>query len=143
MTLSYRTATAADIEAMSAIRNAVSENRLSDPSRVTTAMYHDYLARCGRSWVGEEDGVIAGFSSADKSDGSIWALFIDQAQEGRGIGTALLALAVDYLFAEGHEKIVLSTGAATRADAFYAARGWQRGAMKNAVEVSYTLHRTG
>ena len=142
MTLTYRSATAADIDAMTAIRNAVTENRLTDPSRVTSAMYHDYLARLGRSWVCEDDGVIAGFSSADKTDGSIWALFVDQAQEGRGIGKALLALAVDYLFAQGHETIVLSTGAATRADAFYAACGWQRGGMKNAVEVCYTLHRS-
>ena len=137
----YRYATAADIDAMSRICLAVSENRLSDPGRITGAMYIDYLDRLGRSWVGEVDGAVAGFAAADKVDGALWALFIDPAQEGRGIGKHLLALAADYLFAQGHECLVLSTGAGTRADAFYAAQGWQRGPMKNQVEVIYKLPR--
>ena len=36
-----------------------------------------------------------GFSPGDPRDGSIWALFVDPADEGRGIGRALLALACD------------------------------------------------
>ncbi len=124
---------------MSTIRLAVTENRLSDPSRVTPAMYHDYLERLGRTWVCEADGVIVGFSAADKADGSIWALFLSAHYESLGIGKRLLALAVDYLFALGHEKVVLATGAATRADTFYASHGWERGKMKNDVEVHYSL----
>lgn len=126
---------------MSAIRLAVTENRLSDPGRITRAMYVDYLDRLGASWVCEADGVLAGFASADKTDGSVWALFVSPAREGIGIGKQLLALLADYLFALGHDKIVLSTGADTRADVFYASQGWERGRMKNDVEVQYTLQK--
>jgi GNAT superfamily N-acetyltransferase len=126
---------------MAAIRLAVSENRLSDPSRVTSAMYHDYLSRLGKTWVCEADGVIAGFGAADKADASVWALFVSPAHEGNGIGKQLLALLADYLFSLGHDKAVLSTGADTRADVFYASQGWERGKMKNDVEVHYALSR--
>ncbi|MEN9865052.1 MAG: hypothetical protein RL748_642 [Pseudomonadota bacterium] len=138
--LHYRTATAADIPAMSVIRLAVQENKLSNPARITQQDYQDHLAEKGQSWVAELDGTIIGFSSA-ANDGSIWALFVDPAREGLGAGRQLLALAVQYLFASGHEKIILSTGANTRADRVYQAAGWQRGAMLNAVEVAYSLSR--
>ncbi|MES2901461.1 MAG: GNAT family N-acetyltransferase [Pseudomonadota bacterium] len=137
----FRRAIEADIAAMAALRLSVRENRLSDPSRVTLADYHDYLERLGRGWVCEIDGVLAGFSYADKRDGSIWALFVDPTLEGRGIGKGLLALAVDYLFSLGHASVVLSTGADTRADAFYAAQGWIRSVSPNQSEVRYALLR--
>jgi GNAT superfamily N-acetyltransferase len=139
--LNFRVATEADIFAMSTVRLAVNENKLRDPTRITYDMYVDYLDRLGRTWVCEIDGAIAGFGSADKGDAFIWALFVDPAFEGRGIGKRLLALMVEYLFGLGHDRITLSTGADTRADAFYAAQGWQRGEMKDAVEVQYTLHK--
>ena len=126
---------------MSVIRLAVTENRLSDPSRITRQMYVDYLDECGRSWVCEIGGAIVGFAAADKDDASIWALFVDPAHEGLGIGKRLLALAVDYLFFLGHDEITLTTGADTRADVFYAAQGWERGKMKNDVEVRYALRK--
>ena len=49
--LTFRPATVADIPALSAIRLAVQENRLSDPARITRQMYEDYLDRLGRTWV--------------------------------------------------------------------------------------------
>jgi GNAT superfamily N-acetyltransferase len=139
--LNFRPATEADVFSMSTVRLAVNENKLRDPTRITYDMYVDYLDRLGRTWVCEIDGVIAGFGSADKGESFIWALFVDPAHEGRGIGKRLLALMVDYLFGLGHDSITLSTGADTRADAFYAAQGWRRGEMKDAVEVQYILHK--
>ena len=126
---------------MSAIRLAVTENRLSDPSRVTTATYHDYLDRLGKSWVCEVDGQIAGFGAADKTEASIWALFIDERFGGLGIGNHLLGLMTDYLFALGHNAVVLSTGVGTHAERFYASQGWERGEIKNKVEVRYSLFK--
>ncbi len=139
--LNSREAREADIAAMSMIRLAVTENRLSDPTRITRAMYVDHLERLGKSWVCEADGVIAGFASANRVDGSVWALFVDPAHEGLGIGKRLLSQLSAYLFSIGHDKIVLSTGADTRADVFYASQGWERGKMNNDVEVQYTLHK--
>ena len=54
-----------DIPAMHALRLAVRENRLSDPSRVTQADYERRLAKPGASWVAEVNGSIAGFAIAD------------------------------------------------------------------------------
>ena len=130
---------------MSVIRLAVTENRRSDPTRITRAMYVAYFDthpdRLGKSWVCELEGVVKGFASADKVDGSVWALFVSPPCEGLGIGKRLLALVAGYLFSLGHDKIVLSTGADTRADVFYASQGWERGRMKNDVEVQYTLQK--
>ena len=125
---------------MSTIRLAVKENALSNPQLITTQMYEDYLDKFGRGWVCEIDGKVVGFSYADKQDNSIWALFIDPTFEGRGIGKVLLKLATDWLFSLGASSIKLGTAANTRADRFYLAQGWERGEMKNAIEVSYTLH---
>ena len=139
--LTYRRATADDIPAMSRVRLAVRENALSNPARVTEAMYRDYLDALGRGWVAELDGAIIGFSYADRADASIWALFVDPACEGLGAGKRLLRLAVDWLFEIGHDEIRLGTQANTRADRFYAAQGWTREGMKNDIEVGFHLRR--
>lgn len=139
-----RRATHADIPAMSRIRLAVTENALSDPARITTAMYEDFLERSGRGWVAESAGVVVGFSYADDVNASIWALFVQPGQEGRGLGKALLDQATGWLFARGHAQVRLTTGAGTRADRFYAALGWQRepgSGQMSASEIAYTLAR--
>lgn len=135
-----RRATHADIPAMSRIRLSVAENALRDPSRITVAMYEDYLERSGRGWVAVSNGDIVGFSYADNTDASIWALFIQPGQEGRGLGKALLEQATNWLFEQGHEQIRLTTGAGTRADRFYAAQGWRREPVGES-EIAYTLAR--
>lgn len=111
---------------MSAIRLSVTENVLSDPTRISPQMYRDYLALYGRGWVAELDGVVAGFSYVDQRDASIWALFVAPEYEGRGLGKHLLELAVNWLFDQGHAQVQLSTGKETRAERFYAAQGWTR-----------------
>lgn len=138
----FRQATRDDIPAMSRIRLSVLENVLSDPARVTRQMYEDFLDKSGRGWVAEDRGEILAFCYADKENASIWALFVSPGQEGRGLGAALLGLAVDWLFGLGHEQVSLSTGAGTRADRFYAAQGWVRGPA-GAKEVAYSLTNPG
>jgi GNAT superfamily N-acetyltransferase len=139
--LTFRRAVSADIPTLMRIRFAVKENRLSDPSRVTAQDVEDYLDQLGRGWVCEEDGQIIGFSFAAREDHSIWALFIDPEHEGKGAGKRLLQLAVDWLFELGATQVQLGTSVGTRAERFYAAQGWQRGGMRNAIEVEFTLAR--
>jgi len=139
--LQLRRATVADIPAMSRIRLAVRENALSNPARITEQMYRDYLDTLGRGWVAELAGEIIGFSYADRTDGSIWALFVDPPREGLGAGKRLLRLAVDWLFEIGYDQVRLGTAAHTRADRFYAAQGWTREDMKDDVEVWFSLRR--
>jgi GNAT superfamily N-acetyltransferase len=136
----FRQATMGDIPAMSRIRLSVTENVLSDPTRITREMYEDFLEKSGRGWVAELGGDIAGFCYADKENASIWALFVAPGKEGRGLARSLLKLAVDWLFDMGHERVHLSTAANTRADRFYAAQGWVRKPV-SASEVGYSLAR--
>jgi len=137
---SFRQAVGADIPAMSRIRLSVTENVLSDPARVTPQMYLDFLDKSGRGWVAEGNGEVVAFCYADKENASIWALFVCPGHEGRGLARALLAQAVDWLFALGHERVHLSTTPGTRADRFYAAQGWLRH-EPGATEVVYSLTR--
>ena len=111
---------------MSRIRLSVRENMLSDPGRITEQMYVDYLELLGRGWVAEIDGEVVGFSYANKTDSSIWALFMSQDHEGQGLAKELLKLATGWLFEQGNDTVGLSTGMNTRADRFYAAQGWRR-----------------
>ncbi|WP_229410203.1 GNAT family N-acetyltransferase [Massilia timonae] len=125
---------------MSRVRLSVSENRLRDPARVTPRMYEDFLGKDGRGWIAQVDGVTVAFSYANRLDGSIWALFVDPAHEGKGLAKALLGLATAWLFELGFAEITLDTGAGTRADLFYARQGWTRGDA-GAADVRYTLAR--
>jgi GNAT superfamily N-acetyltransferase len=138
-TICYREAHSGDIAEIREIRLMVKENTLSDPSIITYEMCQEYLDLRGRGWVCELDGKIRGFSYAAREDGSIWALFIRPEYEGQGIGSRLLKLATAWLFELGHTQVILGTSPDTRADRFYQAQGWQRGAMKNAKEVCYSL----
>ncbi|ALU45940.1 GNAT family N-acetyltransferase [Pseudoalteromonas rubra] len=128
-----------DIARMSEIRLLVTENKLTDPGKITPQMYLEHIAGKGKSWVCELNGQIVGFSSAASEDGSIWALFILPQFEGLGMGKALLSLACDWLFSRTHEEISLYTQVNTRADGFYQALGWSRGAEDDLGDVSFTL----
>ncbi|MGL4905900.1 MAG: GNAT family N-acetyltransferase [Plesiomonas sp.] len=132
----------ADIPVMSAIRLAVKENTLSDPSIITYQMYEEYLHQHGKAWVCEIGQKIIGFSYAASEDHSIWALFVHPNNEGIGAGKQLLRLATEWLFAQGAKTVTLSTTVNTRADRFYTAQGWVRGIMKDEDEVIYTRHKS-
>jgi ribosomal protein S18 acetylase RimI-like enzyme len=100
------------------IHHSVHENRLRDPTSVTAADCAAFIDRT-EMWVWVEDGQILGFSAGDPRDGSIWALFVDPANEGRGIGRALLALACDTVRFAGFDTATLNTEPGTRAERFY------------------------
>lgn len=138
----FRRAVSADIPGMSDIRLAVTENVLSDPGRVTGQMYEDYLNLCGRGWVAEIDGVVVAFCYAARNDGSIWALFVRPGHEGQGLAKRLLDMAVAWIFELGHPCARLDTGAGTRADRFYALRGWERNVVSEG-KVAFTLSAAG
>lgn len=135
-----RLADRADIPAMARIRLAVTENRLRDPGRITQQMYEDFLEKDGRGWVAQIDGVTVAFSYANRTDGSIWALFVQPGHEGRGLAKRLLELAVGWLFEIGFERVVLSTGTGTRAEEFYRRLGWQRKLLSE-DEAEFVLDR--
>ena len=119
-----RAATTADVPRLQEIRAAVRENRLTRPGAVTT---DDYLAvvSAGLCWVWADAGGVQGFAAGHPSGGAeVWALFVDPATEGRGVGSTLLAQITDVLWARGHRRLTLSTAANSRAERLYRAAGW-------------------
>ncbi len=118
-----RRALEADLPRIFEIRGVVRENRLSDPRLVTWEDCLWFIAGPG-IWVWENEGHISGFSAGDPRDGSVWALFVDPAHEGRGIGRALFQAALGTLREAGHGTATLSTGPGTRAEQFYRKAGW-------------------
>lgn len=122
--MSLRPATPADLPRIHQIRHGVTENVLSDPSRVTAAEVAWYMEQAV-FLVSEAGGEVVGFACANHLSGLIWALFIDAGHEGKGHGRALLDAALARLAAAGHREAWLTTGAETRAERFYRAHGWR------------------
>jgi GNAT superfamily N-acetyltransferase len=133
-----RAATRADLLRIHDIRHGTAENRLANPALVTAeeiAWYLDHAIFL----VSEEAGTIEGFICANHLSGYVWALFVIDGAQGRGHGTALLDEAMARLRQSGHRQAFLSTGRGTRAEAFYAARGWQPTGLNLSGEVVFRL----
>jgi GNAT superfamily N-acetyltransferase len=123
-TIVIRKATRADIPRIVEIRAAVRENKLRDPSRVTIEDICWFIDNPG-IFVWVEDDKVVGFSAADPRDGSIFALFMDAAYEGRGIARALFERACSVLMDAGCPRMWLTTWPGTRAEQFYRKAGWR------------------
>lgn len=120
-----REATIQDIPKMQMIRNAVTENALSDPSLVPYEDYEIYITQRGKGWVCELDKEIVGFSIADLQENNIWALFVKTGNERKGIGRMLHDTMLQWYFNETNDPVWLSTAPGTRAENFYRTAGWK------------------
>lgn len=138
--IAFRQADVNDIAGIQVVRNAVRENRLSNPSLVTDADCEDYILRRGRGWVALQDGVIIGFAIADLQDRNVWALFVDPDSEGNGVGSRLHALMLEWYFGQHLPDIWLSTAPGTRAEQFYRMKGWEDAGFAG-KEHKFTLTR--
>lgn len=142
--LQIREASIDDIPDMHRIRLSVRENRLHDTSWLTPDVYEACLKPTGtaNTWVASVDGVTAGFVTARIAEQDIWALFVDPAHEGHGVGRSLLDVATGWLFEQGATQVSLTTGPGTRADDFYRRAGWERGETAPNGDVRYRLTRS-
>lgn len=129
-----------DVAAMHRVRLAVRENRLTS-SAITEAHYVPEIERTGRGWVVEEAGRVVAFAVGNAATGNVWALFVDPAHEGRGHGRLLHDTMVAWLFAQGLDRLWLSTDPGTRAQRFYEAAGWTFAGMLRDGEARYELQR--
>jgi GNAT superfamily N-acetyltransferase len=118
-----RRATRDDGPRIMEIRAGVRENRLRDPSRVTVEDVGWFVDNPG-VFVWIEDGQIVDFSAADPRNGNIYALFVEEAYEGRGIARALFERACNVVIEAGCPRIWLTTWPGTRAERFYRKPGW-------------------
>ncbi len=119
-----RAATPADLPRIYEVRHGTAENRLTNPGLVTDAEVAWYMDHA-IFLVSEDEAAVQGFTCVNHQTGYVWALFVIDAAQGRGHGTRLLEAAMARLREAGHRQAFLSTGAGTRAEAFYLARGWQ------------------
>jgi GNAT superfamily N-acetyltransferase len=120
-----RPATQSDLPRIHEIRHGTAENRLADPSRVTSEEVAWYMQHA-IFLLSEDARAPQGFVAANPQTGYIWALFVIDAAHNQGHGTALLAAALEKLRAAGNRQAFLTTGAGTKAETFYRARGWHR-----------------
>jgi GNAT superfamily N-acetyltransferase len=125
---------------MHRVRMSVQENRLTS----VALSEHDYVVaieETGRGWVVELQGDIVAFAVGNAERGSIWALFVEPGNEGRGYGRQLHDIMVAWLWEHGHQQLWLTTEPGTRAERFYREAGWERVAEAPGGEVRFELKR--
>ncbi len=138
--LRYRLAELDDIPALMLIRNSVRENRLVTKS-IGHEEYVTALTVDGRAWLCESDGEVVGFVCGRLKQADIWALFLKQEYERRGIGSELMALVERWMFSNDLPSIVLTTAPGTRAERLYLRRGWIRVGTEPSGEAMFRLDR--
>ena len=137
-----RQATRADIPQIQRVRHAVHENRLIS-RRISDEEVRQAIEDTGRGWVAEVDGQILGFAIGHAGSGNIWALFVYPSSEGRGLGRRLHDEMVQWLFAQGLQRLHLGTETGTRAERFYAQAGWLATGLRPDGEMGFELWRDG
>ena len=135
----YREAVLNDISQIQLVRNAVKENRLSNPSLVTDKDVADYITKRGKGWVCELDKSIAGFAIADLEANNIWALFVHPDKEAMGIGSQLHHIMLNWYFSQTGKTVWLSTSPGTRAEIFYRKKGWEEKGVYGKGEIRFEM----
>ena len=135
----YREAEISDIAQIQFVRNAVKENKLSDPALVPDKDVEEYMTNRGKGWVCEVDEKIAGFAVVDLIDNNVWALFVDPDFEARGIGKKLHQIMMDWYFLQTKEKIWLGTDPNSRAYKFYQMQGWKEVGTHGKGEIKFEM----
>lgn len=128
-----------DIPQIQLVRNAVTENVLSDPSLVSDQDCMEFITMRGKGWVCEVDGQIVGFSIVDLKDKNVWALFVHPGFDQRGIGRQLHDTMLDWYFTKTQENLWLGTAPNTRAEAFYRKSGWVEIGAHGKGEVKFEM----
>ncbi len=123
---------------MHRVRLAVRENRLTSTA-ITEVDYVPAITTTGRGWVIESDSVIVAFAVGNRESGNIWALFVHPDQEALGYGLQLHDAMLSWLWSQGLERLWLTTEPGTRAEAFYASRGWERVGNNEHGEIRFEL----
>ena len=137
---SLRQATRFDVDAIQRVRASVRENRLTSTTISDADVLHA-IERTGRGWVVEVEGNVVAFAVGNAHTGNIWALFVDPAHERRGYGRRLHEAMVAWLWSLNHDRLWLTTEPGTRAEAFYAAAGWQLAGRTDGGELLLELRR--
>ena len=123
--MNFRQAIPEDIPQIQIVRNSVKENHLSNPNLIPDDLVEEFITKRGKGFACEIDKKIVGFSIVDFVENNVWALFLLQEFEGKGIGKKLHQLMLDEYFSKTKETIWLSTEVNSRAEIFYKKQGWK------------------
>ncbi|NJO35109.1 MAG: GNAT family N-acetyltransferase [Rhodospirillales bacterium] len=141
----FREASAADLPGIAHVRTSVTENLLTpaqlESRGITNASVAAAFLADSKGWVAGRNGRIVAFSIADRASQSIFALFVLPECEGRGLGSRLLDLALQWLWQNQAQTVWLSTGPGTRAARFYERRGWVCTGREAGGDPRYALQR--
>ncbi len=135
----FREALPQDIPQIQVVRNAVKENMLSNPALVSDADCLEFITQRGKGWVCVVDDTVVGFAIADLKEDNIWALFIDPDFEGKGIGSTLQRMMLNWYFLQGKNQVWLGTAPGTRAEQFYHKSGWVLNGTNGSKEVRFEM----
>ena len=135
----FREANVGDIKQIQFVRNAVTENTLSEPTLVQDEDVAEYITKRGKGWVCVIHSEVVGFSIVDLIDNNIWALFVHPDYEGDGIGKKLHNMMIDWYFTQTKEKVWLGTSPNTRAEKFYRMQGWHEIGMHGKDEIKFEM----
>ena len=119
-----------DMDAIFHVRTSVVDNYMSEEELREIGLTRDSIAAMLRErdlygWCARGDGKVVGFSLATASTREINALFVLPAYCGRGLGQALLDIAVYHLRRSAPGTVRLRTDPSTPAYGFYRKRGWR------------------
>lgn len=124
------------------LRYNATENKLRNA--ITYEMILESLQKSCKAWVADDEGIVIGFSLANKKLKSLWGLFILPSYQSQGFGERLLQEAVSWLARESKDykifkskKIWLDTEVGGRSEVFYQHMGWRRGKLRPNNEVRY------
>ncbi|MEH2401622.1 GNAT family N-acetyltransferase [Nostoc sp.] len=128
--MNIREAQLEDVETLFHIRTSVIENYQSreelatlgiTPKAIATMLQSDF-----RAWIAEIDGQPIGFSMANAVQKNIYGMFVLPAFESRGVGSALMQQAEEWLYSQEIEEIWLLTAnePKLRAYKFYLHLNW-------------------
>ncbi len=140
-----REARGTDLPGITRVRTSVAENlltreQLAERGITEASIAASFLAD-SKGWVALSGDEVVAFCIADRASCSIFALFVLPQFEGRGLGSRLLNLAVDWLWANGADTVWLTTGPTTRAAGFYERRGWVATGTEPRGDTRYELRR--
>ncbi len=125
-----------DIETLFDIRTSVTENHQSREEIAALGITPDSVAEMLETdccaWIADLDQMPIGFSIANKTDRTIFGIFVRPNYEGQGAGRCLMQAAEDWLWAAGAQEIWLVTGndPKLRAYGFYLHLGWIAAGME-------------
>lgn len=138
-----REARGTDLPGISRVRTSVTENLLTreqlDQRGITEASVAASFLADSKGWVALSGDEVVAFAIADRASRSIFALFVLPQFEGRGLGSRLFDLALDWLWDNGADLVWLTTGPGTKAARFYERRGWVATGTDPTGDVRYEL----